>query len=219
MTQNREHAPAEAADPPAAAGAAGLLRVVWRRKWLILLGAAAGLAGAACYYVNTSPLYQSTAQVLVIKKRPGHEVALPFAEDQSSLHEALVKSPLIVGRAVQKRQLGALQSFAGLDDPTQLIVRSLVVIPHAPRDSGRSSGIILFLSFRGPVADDCSTVLNAIVESYETFLRETYRNVSDHAVELIEQARELLDTDLAKLNEDYEKLRRQAPLLWREGRG
>jgi capsular exopolysaccharide synthesis family protein len=217
MTQYPERTP-EAKGPVPRAGFAGFLSAVWSRKWLIVLGAAVGLAVGGCLYVITPPLYQSTAQVLVIKKRPGHEMPLPFAEDQSLMHEAIMKSPLIVGRALKKRQLGSLQSFAGLADPTRVIVRSLSITPLDPRDSGRGSGIVLFLSFRGPVAEEGGTVLNAVVESYEAFLKETYKSVSDRSLELIEQARRLVREDLAKTQADYQKFREEAPLLWREGR-
>ena len=44
----------------------GLLRIVWRRKALTALGAVVGLALAALFYAQQSPVYEATAQVMVI---------------------------------------------------------------------------------------------------------------------------------------------------------
>src|SRR5207244_8618428 len=74
---------------------------------------------------------------------------------------------------------------------------------------------ILNLSFRGRVADECATVLGAVIDSYKEFLDETYKNVSDDTVELITKAQTLLEKNLATKNEDYKKFRENSPLLWK----
>src|SRR5437763_13575343 len=43
-------------------------RIVVRRKWIIILGAVLGLVGGGSYLLLTGPDYESTAEVLVIKK-------------------------------------------------------------------------------------------------------------------------------------------------------
>src|SRR5439155_23961560 len=74
---------------------------------------------------------------------------------------------------------------------------------------------ILNLSFRGKVAGECATVLNAVIDSYQEFLNETYKNVSDDTFDLITKASGLLKNDLATKQEDYRAFMENAPLLWK----
>src|SRR5262245_26968681 len=108
------------------------LQVVWRRRWLVLLGAVVGLVLGALVYAQRSPVYQSSAQVLVVKKRSeamqvggGTQQAVQYYEDYASTHLVLIRSPLVVQRAVKKRNLGALKSFEGQGDPTGAILAGL----------------------------------------------------------------------------------------------
>src|SRR5437870_10073009 len=108
--------------------------VALRRKSLIALGLVAGLVLGALYYAMRTPAYKSDAQVLVIKKRPeafsltGSDYArAAYYEDYLSTHQVIMKSPLILGRALEKRQLLGLNSFAGMADPIRALTRSLTV--------------------------------------------------------------------------------------------
>ena len=68
------------------------------------------------YYAQATPVYQSTAQVLVVKKRPdavtGVDTRHLAIEDYVATHQVLIRSPLIIERAIQKHDLGACESFA-----------------------------------------------------------------------------------------------------------
>jgi hypothetical protein len=48
----------------------GFFAAAWRHKALVALGVATGLLGAGFFYAQATPVYQSKAQVLVVKKRP-----------------------------------------------------------------------------------------------------------------------------------------------------
>jgi capsular exopolysaccharide synthesis family protein len=191
------------------------VQIVWRRKSLVLLGLVVGLVGGVIFQSQRAPVYQTGAQVLVVKKRadvlpiPGNDAANSYYDDYISTHLVLIKSPLIVGRAVKKHDLGALPSFAGQGDPTAAIMGSIT----AARDGKEwSNTSIVNLSYRGPVADDCPVVLGAVIDSYKDFLDETYRNVSDNTLDLIKNASKLLSNDLKEKRENYREFREKNSL-------
>src|SRR5262249_11947942 len=101
---------AQVLDPPQPPGQYGLFQIAWQRKSLLTLGVAVGLIVGGLYYAQHAPVYQSTSQVLVVKKRPdavtgvNTQNLLSF-EDYLATHQVLIKSPVIVERAVQKRNL------------------------------------------------------------------------------------------------------------------
>lgn len=198
-----------------------LLGMAWRRKGLITFGLAVGLVIGVIYYAQASPVYQSQAQLLVVKKRPDalpvtgldtRYSTLSITEDYLATHIVLIRSPLIVGRAVQRRNLADLPSFRGQSDPAAVIPQALKVTRDT-KESGVSASNILYLSYEGPVPEDCAAVINAIVASYREFLDEAYRSMSNETLELITQAKNYLQKDLKDKEEAYRQFREKAPVL------
>lgn len=212
---------AEADDPRDPESNLHLLQIAWRRKSLILLGLVVGVVVGGLYYAQATPIYQSAAQVLVVKKRPdavtGVDTRQLAIEDYVSTHQVLVKSPLIIQQAIKKHDLGALQSFQGeKEDLTEVIIKAVTVT----RNKGPSgNNNVLDLAFRAKVPEESSLVLDAIIESYKDFLDETYRNMSDDTLELITKARGVLQKDLAHKESAYREFRQQSPLLSRGKEG
>lgn len=199
-----------------------LLGIVWRRKALVLLGIVVGVVLGSFYYVVRQAVHESAAEVLVIKKRPdvvaGNEMKMSHFEDYVTTHQELIKSPLIINRAIEARNLRSLNALQGEEDSTEAIVRALSISRKTAGSAGRSSENILKLSFRATVKEDCGVVLNAIIDSYKAFLDETYQNISDDTEKLIKQARTELLRDLEKKDKDYAEFRRQMPVLLAKGK-
>jgi capsular exopolysaccharide synthesis family protein len=205
-------------DAPLFASPRSLLLVCWQRKGLIVLGALVGLAAGLLLYAQRAPVYQATAQVLVVKKeRPdvmpmsGADPRSSFYDDYVATHMMLIKSPLIVERAVQKRDLGALSSFAGRGNPAGAIVGGL----ETTRDTKDKVVVtnIFNLTYRGPEAEDCPVVVAAVIDSYQEFLELTYRGYSHETVRLVDDASVTLDKKLQEAKKKYDDFRENAPLL------
>src|SRR5262249_17810719 len=69
-----------------------LLQAVWHRKALVLLGLFIGLVVGTLVYLYRPPVYQSAAQVLVIKKRP--DVAISGASAQAMYYDDYISTQL-----------------------------------------------------------------------------------------------------------------------------
>src|SRR5438270_8824550 len=57
-------------DTPAARSNMNLFQVVWQRKSLVVLGLVIGLIMGFLYYAQRPRVYETRAQVLVVKKSP-----------------------------------------------------------------------------------------------------------------------------------------------------
>jgi polysaccharide biosynthesis transport protein len=202
-----------------------LLQIVWQRKALVLLGLVVGLAVGALVYAEKPPIYQSTTQVLVVKKRgealplPGGNPGMAFVEDYVASHLVVIKSPIIIEPAVKspKHNLAALRSFTGMGDEKQ-ITRAIIGSLSVHRDSSQSAATpsnIMNLAYRSSVPEDCGKVLTAIVDSYEDFLDQTYQDVSEKTARLITNAQKLLAGKLAETQKEYDELRLKHPLIIR----
>jgi capsular exopolysaccharide synthesis family protein len=208
---------------PTPSSSANLLQVFWRHRFLVLLGGVAGLVLGGLVYTQRPAVYQSSAQVLVVKKRSdalpmaGGDPRLSFYEDYVSTHLVLIRSPLVIHRAVKKRNLAALPCFEN-QDPAGALLAGLSAGRDAVKD-GTAPNNIIILGFRGRTSADTGTVLAAVIDSYRDFLDETYRNVSDNTLALITSARDLLQKDLAQKETKYRQFRRTSPLLWKGADG
>ena len=192
-----------------------ILRAAWKHKSLLLFGLVVGVVGGVLYYLQKQPVYQSSTQLMVIKKNPerrmlqGLEGLQPLPDDYVSSHVNLLKSPLIVERAVREHGLESRPFLAGNKDPVGLILSGLTVT--SPNGSNSLSSPIINLSYRCTSPDDCQLVLNAIVTSYKQFLDEKYQNVNKETVNLITSATKALLEDKVKHEAAYKQLRAAAP--------
>src|SRR5271165_577354 len=205
-------------------GSRSFLSILWQRKALVILGMLLGLVAGFLFYWQRPPVYQSSAQILVIKKRSdpmpiaGGDPRVSYVEDYMGTHMVLLKSPLIIERAIRKRDLTSMKTFEGSGDPVGQVLGSLVV-SRDTKDPTLGSNNIIQLAFRGPVAEDCGKVINAIIDSYQDFLDSTYRNVSDQTLQLIEKARDVLKKDLADSEKEWVDFRQKTPIFWKSKDG
>jgi UDP-GlcNAc:undecaprenyl-phosphate GlcNAc-1-phosphate transferase len=204
----------------AAAGPSrNLLQVLWQRKALVLFGLTVGTLVGTLVYLQRPPVYQSSAQVHVVKKRnefiqSPDGFGMSFYEDYIATHLVLIRSPTVVQKAAEDPRVRELPSFAGQANPSGAIQAGL----SASRDTSDSSSVgsspIINLSYRGPVAADCPVVLNAIIKSYEGYLEKNYKNVSKQTERLITDARNLLHGKLEGLKAKQAEAREAGPLVW-----
>ncbi len=220
MAHSEQWSDDEAPPANAASLSRGLGQILWRRKALIVIGAAAGLVIGALFFSQQAPVYQTGAKVLVIKKN--HDRMLPifgtnpgaaFMEDYLATHVQLIQSPLIIEKSVKKFELHTLKSFENRE-PVGAIAAGLFVARDNPKDGSSGPSNILNMSFKGPVSDDCPRVLNALIETYREFLDQAYLSANDQTLNLITQAREHLRKDLDEARTKYQIFRKNNHQLW-----
>lgn len=207
----------EPSGPYPMAPSRGLIEILWQRRLLIVLGLALGLALGGVYHLTATPAYSSSAQLLVLKKRTDTGLAADAtaseADEFLSSQLAVLRSPVLISRAIEKGNLCPLESFAGeKDDLTEAIGKRLTVSRN--REPGGGSNSVFTLSFKGAQPGDCDAVLQSLLDAYVETLDEAYRKGTDEAVDLIARARNVLQEDLAKKEAEYRDFRRNAPLLW-----
>src|SRR5262245_8389424 len=212
-----------------------LWRVIRRRRWKIAAGVVLGVALGVLFGILTGPWYESTAEILVVKTQPQTEPLLgPNREvrqdDYLSTHMLLITSWEVVERAVKAEKLETLRCFSrdgvldraksavshlllGPGRPiseqervTQEIVDSLIVSRDAQKPGTPPSNEVMIVTFRGTDADDCKKVLDAVVASYKSFLKETYCDVNAETLKSLEKTKEEVQKDLKAKEASFDKL-------------
>jgi polysaccharide biosynthesis transport protein len=206
---------AEAFELAQTAAYSNLLAVIWRHKSLVVLGLAVGIVLGALYYSRQPPVYQSGAQLIVIKKQGNplpqdQDVHGGLVDDYLSIHQTLMKSPVIVRDASRKDALKGLKSFQS-GDPTYAIIGGLSVTRESKDSSSYSN--VLNLAFTCGNPDDCPVVVNSVIEAYKEWLNKKYRTVSGEALTQVANATNTLQKKLDEQEAKYEEFRQQNPLV------
>jgi uncharacterized protein involved in exopolysaccharide biosynthesis len=152
-----------------------------RRGWR-LVGAALAIAltVATIYIARLKTTYQASARIHVLQQG-GHPVHLGTAadaitqasgrEDILATHPIIIRSPLIIQRALADAKLhtlslGAVASGLKVTRPVE-------------------NATILTLEYQGESAEQAEAVLNAIIQAYEGYLTDNYQKNSSEVIGLI----------------------------------
>jgi len=194
-----------------------LALVAWQRKYLAILGVTVGLIFGSLYYAQATPVYESNAEVLVIRKRPeavsGNRLYTSQFEDYVSTHTVLIQSPMIIERSIVDSKLGSLETFSDVQGNLSDSIARRLSVDRGSNELGASADSILTLSFRGPVPQECAIVVQSVVDSYLQFLGEAYRDMGEDTISFISKASEVLKQDLQKQEKDYRIFRQDSPLM------
>jgi len=133
-------------------GGMELWEFVRRHRILLTISTIMGAVAGGMYLEMQELVYESTAQVLVINERKsvlpvqGINVTLGYEENLAT-HSVLIRSPLVVEKAVISHKLNTLESLRNSREPIRLIISGISV---SPVDSGgNGSTDILQVSYRG----------------------------------------------------------------------
>lgn len=201
-----------------------ILQIMWQRKSLVILGVMLGLVLGLLYYAQRQPVYQATAQILVVKKTGSESDFVGsrgdnrnmYMEDYMSTQSVLIKSPKIIDRAVKLPKMQDLKSFP-TESGLELVyaIRDGLIVSRDTRESATGAPTnILTVAMRCPVADECPRIIEGVIESYQGFLNDTYKNVSEKTLDLINQAREQLQDKVEKHQQAYQEWKLKNPFVF-----
>jgi capsular exopolysaccharide synthesis family protein len=138
----KQHLHETEGEPPGPQESSGHLSLefVRRRKWRIVVAVAVSLTMGLLYCALFGPWYESTSQVLVIKKRletapiSGPNSSQSEPEDYQPVLQTLITSPRVVKQAVVTHRLLSVGTFQGEGPPLKAILKSLVrsLMPTTP---------------------------------------------------------------------------------------
>jgi capsular exopolysaccharide synthesis family protein len=198
-----------------------------RRKGYLVLGGLMGVVLGVLFWAMAPRKYESTAQILVLKKQIDNPISSAMSlglgstpsvmtQDFLETHRAVLRSPLVVGHAVEKADLQDLEMFRGEDRLVDSIIKSMKVDREIDKKAAaRFSSQVLNVSFQGKVPEECSIVVDALLASYEDFLNDSSRGPMKETLALIIKARKLVEEDMKKTEADWSKFRQQTPVLWK----
>ena len=199
-------------------GARRLTGAIRRGWWVIGISILICMLAAITYLAVAQRVYQAEAQLLVLQQggRPLNVAntdstrLMEGTEDYIPTHALILGSPLVIKRAIDRIGLSNLPSLLEAQqadqDPVEAVSKRLKV--KRPDRLAK----ILHIEYRAGDRVEVVRMVEAIIESYEHVLEETFqKNNSSTVIALISKARDELSQELQDLEGKYLELRRKTP--------
>jgi capsular exopolysaccharide synthesis family protein len=172
-----------------------LAGVVRRWPWLVL-GLLIGLVVGILYHFQRPPVYQSTAQLMVLKNRPelvsggASDARVQFVEDYVAGQVILLRSERILRRAADKHlpQLGPFERPLPSQEHARLALLSSGFSVVREKEPGSNLGSnVLALTFKASHAADAPKYLRAIIDAYREEIAEVFEDASARQLRQVEE--------------------------------
>ncbi len=199
-----------------------ILKVLWRWKWLPILGAFVGTGLGYLYFSKQPAEYQASALVRVVDSLPpSTRLQQRDPNDTSEITRSdeslVIQSQKVLRMAVERGQLTEQPAFSSLGLSAEQITADLMVsedlvIQPAAKDDNTT---LLEINYICTDADLAAVVVNAIVDGYSDYLTEEYRTVGNEMYELVTKAQDRLSQtykDLSKKDEEFRA--RASNVIW-----
>lgn len=187
-----------------------LAQAILGHKILLVFFLAVGGGLGYLQYKNTQPVFASNARMRLIQSDPVLKIDglqdIIASRNPIDTHLVLMKSPMIIERAIQLGRLSQLSTLK--ENPTSVITSGLKVM------RSDDSKEILDLRYQGSNPDDCRVILNSLLMAYIDYLHESHDTSSRKTLELITEAKDELSRTLADKEAAYARFRNEASLLW-----
>jgi capsular exopolysaccharide synthesis family protein len=186
-----------------------------RNKWLLVVGILGGLALGHVAFFKLGPEYNAVAQILVTR-----QVQIPVRESLAQVmsgeergeHVAMIKSPMIIEKAIQRGKLTELPTLRLSADPIDDILSALEVKRTAGHDN--STHNVFELKYRNRQPADARAVVNAIILAYHEYVQEEQLEFNNRLLNQVAKMDGELATRIEQKQKELLEFRRDAPLLW-----
>ena len=173
----------------------GILRIVWRRKWLILLAVSLSVAVGAGYLHFVQPTYESTTQLYIERRsnqllESGQNLPVNHPANWLPAQCERIKSRGILQAALERPGIAELPTLAAETDKVGYLKE------HVSTELVKSHDVIR-VRCTAPRAQDAAAIANAVVDAYVE--RQVYETV---------RVRTFFQREKARVDEELQKKRK-----------
>ena len=160
-----------------------LTKIIWRRRWIVLLATVAALAAGFAYVTVATPLYTSTSKIYVEQTGPTilTEVEGVMTKSMNYLgtQAELLKSMPILSLAVEKARAKQTDIFNSVDNPIAYLRSGLNVSLGGEDD-------IMSISCDSADPVEAAQLVNAVVDSYVAYHEARKRSTSSEVLRILQ---------------------------------
>lgn len=199
------------------------VKVLWRWKWLPILGALIGAGVGFMFYTKMPEKFRSEALVQVGYALPvassefyDAEKVTPWASGRNRDETRVIRSQKVLANAVKIGNL--TQYFSGLNDNAIIFelmdaARGVSVVPAEQSDKFNTQQLII--SYVSNDRDMAQAVVSSVVAGYQQFLHDEYKSIDFEVLNFFKKMEQESAQSMEELNKQYSQFRSQTTdVLW-----
>ena len=193
---------------PSVGRSAGILQILWRRKWIMIFAAIVAVGVGIGYLVQATPIYSAATQIYIQQSTPqifanqvGGSNYLNFLQTQCDV----IRSTAVVQEAlsVEKHpEIGRAKSLENAENPVALV--RLAVAATA----GQKSDIIT-ITAESPFPDDAAIFANCVRDAYIEYENKMHRSTAGQIVTALTGEKQREDAEYQRLSNQLVEFKRQ----------
>jgi polysaccharide biosynthesis transport protein len=198
------------------------IAMLWRWKWLPILGAIIGISIGGLIWVQLPTQYLARALIQVVNPQSNGIPMVSLDMGDSKVSNRSDDVVIISSKAVMQNaiELGRLdQNSKVLDLKIESLVEWIRHEDHLSVKPGTKESItdIVQIDFTCEDAELSAEVVQAIVAGYERFIGKESQNLNTEVLEKLAKFREELDTKYRQARTEYLKVQKATPLIFNAG--
>lgn len=203
--------------PPSTGYQLDVFDLVKRKFGLILFFVIAGVALSAVYFFKAPKTYRSVAKIFVDEKNASVVGDGESFANETAIEQYLItlKSTKILAPAIKAGKFSEYEIFAETEDILTSL-RDGNALTAKPADTKTKSGVIK-LAFTGADPEECQKVVEYIVQSFDSHIKATTRNVGGESARLVEKVQKEMLSRLNEVEEEIQTLMASPEILNVEG--
>ena len=178
-----------------------VLRAIWHRRGLIVLLTALALLPAVVYVRLATPLYTSTATILIGPSTgdaaDGRLMSSTVAPGTLTAQRSVIISTPVLAAALAEPAVKDCDPLRDHAEPIEFLRNALSV--------ESSEGNLLTVSISSTSPDDATCIVAAVVQSYKRFVSSLRRNGNSEALSILQTEREKQQANLTAKSADLLK--------------
>lgn len=194
-----------------------LIGMIWRWKWLPVLGVLLGLAVGLLVWVQMPPQYMAIARIQVVTPR-GNDLPFTSLDDGNSLIQGraddveIIKSSSVIRQAIEIGRLDSNPKLALRGDELLNWLRNKKRLTVRPGTKEAATSIVDVM-FRCDDAELSAEVVSSIVTGYEQFIGHEASMLSRDVLEKLARFQDEYDKRAKYAKEEYLKLNKATSLI------
>jgi polysaccharide biosynthesis transport protein len=195
-----------------------ILKVLWRWKWLPILGAMIGTGVGYLYFSKQPAEFQATALVQVVSTVPPATRIQQYESPEMVLtrndESMVIKSQRVLKMAVEKGRLTDQAALRGqsADMIAGMLSGKALIVQPAAKDANTT---LIQISYICNDAELAAAVVNAVVDGYSDYLNAEFNSNGSEIYELVKSAQDKLAKTYKDLNAKNDDFRKNFPdVVW-----
>ena len=195
-----------------------ILKVLWRWKWLPILGAMIGIGVGYLYFSKQPAEFQAVALVQVVSSLPPATRIQQYESPEMAItrndESMVIKSQAVLKLAVERGRLTEQPALRGqsADMIAGMLSGSSLIVQPAAKDANTT---LIQISYKCNDAELAAAVVNAVVDGYSHYLKTEFDSNGTEIYELVKNSQVKLTETYKVLNEKNDAFRRKLPnVVW-----